>query len=287
MSSRNVHPLRIGLKLSSKAPIDSYRSVWRIADDAGFDHCWAFDHLVATGAGDTDVSVFEGWSLLAAMAEATTRVRLGLLVSGMTYRNPALLAKLAVTIDHLSGGRLEFGVGAGWAQTEHTMFGIGELDHLAGRFSEGLHVLKLLWTQERSNFDGRFYRLDNAVGNPKPIQNPHPPIWIGAAQPAVLRIAAAKADVWNWAGDGFEAAQQAGRQLMANCEAIGRDPSAVRWSAQLGFNGSHSGELLEELSRWCAAGFTELVISCGGARDPVRAAEVAAVEVLPKARQLG
>ena len=222
------------------------------------------------------------------MAEATTRVRLGLLVSGMTYRNPALLAKLAVTIDHLSGGRLEFGVGPGGRkQSTPCLASESSTTSPVDSPKKGLHVLKLLWTQERSNFDGRFYRLDNAVGNPKPIQNPHPPIWIGAAQPAVLRIAAAKADVWNWAGDGFEAAQQAGRQLMANCEAIGRDPSAVRWSAQLGFNGSHSGELLEELSRWCAAGFTELVISCGGARDPVRAAEVAAVEVLPKARQLG
>jgi probable F420-dependent oxidoreductase len=287
MSAENAHALRIGLKLSSNAPIESFRSVWRVADDAGFDHCWAFDHLVATGRGDADVPVFEGWSLLAAMAEATTKIRLGLLVSGMTYRNPALLAKLAVTVDHLSAGRLEFGVGAGWSQVEHAMYGIGELDHLASRFSEGLQVLKLLWAQDRSSFEGRFYRLDNAVGNPKPVQKPHPPIWIGAAQPAVLRITAAHADVWNWAGNGFEAAQETGRQLIANCEAIGRDPSELRWSAQLGFDGTDPSGLFDELRRWFAAGFSELVISCGGASDPVRAAEVAAAEVLPKARQLG
>jgi alkanesulfonate monooxygenase SsuD/methylene tetrahydromethanopterin reductase-like flavin-dependent oxidoreductase (luciferase family) len=279
------NPFRIGLKLASDAPIESFRQVWRIADDAGFDHCWAFDHLVATGAGDTDVSVFEGWSLLAAMAEATTRVRLGLLVSGMTYRNPALLAKLAVTIDHLSSGRLEFGVGAGYSSVEHQMYGIGATDHLTSRFSEGLQVLKMLWTQGRSNFDGQFYRLENAVGNPKPVQNPHPPIWIGAARPAMLRVTAAEADVWNWAGDGFEAAKDAGRQLIAACRTIGRDPSELRWSAQLRFDGTRPAALVDELRGWFEAGFTELVISCAGS-DPVRAAAVAAEEVLPKARRL-
>lgn len=280
-----AHPLRIGLKLASDAPIESFRRVWRIADEAGFDHCWAFDHLVATRAPERDVSVFEGWSLLAAMAEATTRVRLGLLVSGMTYRNPALLAKLAVTVDHLSGGRLEFGVGAGWSKVEHAMYGIGELDHLASRFSEGLHVLKMLWTQERSSFDGHFYRLQNAVGNPMPVQQPHPPIWIGAARSAMLRITAAEADVWNWAGDGFEAAQNAGRDLTAACRAIGRDPAELRWSAQLSFDGTHPAALGDELRTWFAAGFSELVISCAGS-DPVRSAEVTAAAVLPKARQL-
>lgn len=279
------NPFRIGLKLASDAPIESFRHIWRIADDAGFDHCWAFDHLVATGAGDKDVSVFEGWSLLAAMAEATTRVRLGLLVSGMTYRNPALLAKLAVTIDHLSGGRLEFGVGAGYSSVEHQMYGIGETDQLVSRFSDGLHVLKMLWTQDRSNFDGHFYRLENAVGNPKPIQDPHPPIWIGAARPAMLRVTAAEADVWNWAGEGFEAAQEAGRQLIAACRTIGRDPSELRWSAQLSFDGTRPAALVEELRGWFEAGFTELVIRCTGS-DPVRAAAVAAEEVLPKARRL-
>lgn len=283
--SAALHPLRIGLKLASDAPIESYRQVWRVADEAGFDHCWAFDHLVASGEGATDVSVFEGWSLLAAMAVATTRVRLGLMVSGMTYRNPALLAKLAVTVDHLSAGRLEFGVGAGWSTVEHEMYGIGELDHPASRFAEGLHVLKLLWTQERSSFDGRFYRLQNAVGNPKPVQAPHPPIWIGAARPAMLRLTAAEADVWNWAGDGFEAAQDAGRELTAACRAIGRDPTELRWSAQLSFDGTDSAALLDEIRMWFYAGFTELVIRCAGS-DPVRSAEVAAVDVLPQARRL-
>src|SRR4051812_20738136 len=146
---RTEHPLRVGLKLSRGAPIGSYRDVWRIADQAGFDHCWAFDHLALDGPDGSGPMVFEGWSLLAAMAEATERVRIGLLVSGLVYRHPAMLAKQAVTVDHLSGGRLEFGVGAGWAAFEHERFGIGTTDHAVGRFSEGLEVMERLWTGER------------------------------------------------------------------------------------------------------------------------------------------
>src|SRR6266700_3570192 len=275
----------IGLKLSQNAPIESYRQVWRTADEGGYDHCWAFDHLVAIGADGAGRSVFEGWTLLAAMAEATKRTRIGLLVTGMVFRHPALLAKAAVTVDHVSGGRLEFGIGAGWAAAEHDMYGI-DVDHRVGRLAEGLRVLELLWTQERSNFGGRHYRLRDAAANPKPVQRPHPPIWIGASGPAALRIAARHADVWNPAGDGLEDAEAAGRRLVEACRDIGRDPSEIRWSAQFGFDGSDAGALLDELRRWHRAGFGELVISCSGS-DPARAAEVAAERVLPAARQLG
>lgn len=279
-----IHPTRIGLKLSQGAPIDSFRRVWQIADEAGFDHCWAFDHLATIGVDGVSPFVYEGWTLLAAMAEATTRTRLGLLVSGMIFRHPALLAKAAVTVDHLSGGRLEFGVGAGWATVEHQMYGI-DLDHAVSRFSEGVRVIRMLWTEELSNFDGRHYRLRNAVGNPKPLQKPHPPIWIGADGPEMLRIAARHADVWNPAGDGLDAARAAGQRLITACAEVGRDQRAIRWSAQLSFDGTDPAMTIRELERWLNAGFTELVISCSGA-DPVRAAEVAAEKLLPAARQL-
>lgn len=279
------HPLRIGLKLSRGEPIDSYLRVWRIADESGFDHCWAFDHLV-TSAGGVDLPLYDGWTLLAAMARETKRVRMGLIVTAMTYRHPALLAKIAVTVDHLSNGRLEFGIGSGWVVNEHEMFGAGELDHQVGRFSEGMQVIKLLWTRERSDFDGRFYRLKNATGNPRPIQSPHPPIWIGSGGPGMLRQTARHADVWNPAsGDTVDDAKALGSQLVEACGAIGRDPATIRWSAQFGFSGDDPGKLLDEMRQWHEAGFTELVISCSG-QEPVRAAEVAAEQVLPRLRQL-
>ena len=278
------HGLRVGLKLSRGAPIESFRKVWHIADDAGFDHCWAFDHLATASPDGAHPTLYEGWTLLAAMAEATTRVRIGLLVTGMIYRHPALLAKQAVTVDHLSDGRLEFGIGAGWAPLENDMFDIGSPDHQVGRLSEGLQLIKLLWTQERSTLDGRYYRLRDAVASPKPVQSPHPPIWIGASGPMMIQLAARHADVWNWAGEGLEDAQAAGEELDAACRQIGRDPKTIRWSAQFAFDGGSPGDTIEELRRWQAAGFTELVVSCSGA-DPVRAAEVAAEEILPVIRQ--
>ena len=175
-----AHPLRLGLKNSGQdTTIQALRDVWRIADEAGFDHVWVFDHLASIGGVGPDRPVYEGWALQAAIAQATKRVRIGCMVTGNTYRNPALLAKLAVTVDHLSGGRLEFGIGAAWAEIEHRMFGIEGLDHRVGRLRESLEVITSLWTRDRTTLDGRYYHFKDAIGNPKPIQKPHPPIWIG------------------------------------------------------------------------------------------------------------
>src|SRR5690349_4018821 len=139
--------MRYGLKLSQNATIDQLRAVWRIADEAGFDHCWCMDHLASLGPRD-DGPIFEAWTLLAGMAVATSRTRIGCMVTGNTYRHPAVLAKAAVTVDHLSGGRLEFGLGAGWAENEHTMLGLP-----FGTRSEERRVGKegraRLWSQQR------------------------------------------------------------------------------------------------------------------------------------------
>src|SRR5690348_16171818 len=154
------HSVRFGIKSGGQdTTTDDLRAVWRIADEAGFDHVLVFDHLAAIGEGGPDRPVFEGWALQASMAASTQRVRLGCMVTGNTYRNPALLAKLAVTVDHLSAGRLEFGIGAAWAVVEHQMYGIEGLDHRIGRLSESLQILRSLWTQPRTTFEGRYYTM--------------------------------------------------------------------------------------------------------------------------------
>jgi F420-dependent oxidoreductase-like protein len=287
-------PLRVGIKLSQDAPIDTYRAIWRIADDAGFDHCWAMDHLASIGPIGDDRPIFDGWALLAAMAAATTRVRMGLMVTGVTYRNPALLAKMATTVDHLSGGRLEFGIGAAWATNEHEMYGIDGLDHRVGLLSESLQVLKMLWTEERTDFDGRYYRMRQAVANPKPVQKPHPPIWIGAGGPATLRLTARYADVWNASGGigrSPESAAEASHLLDEACAAVGREPGEIRRSVQLPA-GDDPAELLDRLQRFHAAGFSELVVMLSGgamptSADPAQRAEIVAERVLPELRALG
>jgi alkanesulfonate monooxygenase SsuD/methylene tetrahydromethanopterin reductase-like flavin-dependent oxidoreductase (luciferase family) len=287
-----TQPLRVGIKLSQDAPIESYRAVWQIADEARFDHCWAMDHLASIGQVGEERPIFDGWELLAAMAVATSHVRIGLLVTGITYRNPALLAKIATTVDHLSGGRLEFGIGAAWATNEHEMYGISGLDHRVGLFSEGLQIIRSLWTQERTDFSGRYYTMKNAVANPKPLQKPYPPIWVGSGGPAMLRLTARHADVWNAsgpAGRDVAAAVAASRQLDEACVAIDRDPAAIRRTVQLGA-GSDAAELLERIHGYAQAGFSEVIVMLSGgsmatASDPARTAAMVAEQVLPELRR--
>jgi len=288
-----AHKLRVGIKLSQDAPIETYRTIWRIADEAGFDHCWAMDHLATIGTIGDDRPIFDGWELLAAMATATERVRMGLMVTGITYRNPALLAKIATTVDHLSGGRLEFGVGAAWAANEHEMYGISGLEHRVGLLSEGLQVIKMLWTQERTDFEGRYYTMRQAVANPKPVQKPHPPIWIGSGGPATLRLTARHADVWNASGGlgrTVEAAVEGSQRLDEACSAIGRDPSEIRRSVQVPVS-EDPAQLVDLLGRYHAAGFSDVVIMLSGgsmqtARDPAQLAALVAEKVLPELRAL-
>jgi F420-dependent oxidoreductase-like protein len=278
------HLLRFGLKNSGQdTSIQALRDVWRIADEAGFDHVWDFDHLASIGQGGPERSVYEGWTLLAAMAVATKRVRIGCLVTGNTYRNPALLAKTAVTVDHLSGGRLEFGIGAAWAEIEHEMLGFEGLDHRVGRLRESLDAIVSLWTKERTTLDGRYYQFKNAIANPKPIQKPYPPIWIGAGGDQMMRLVARYADVWNVSGASTpEQAAEKSRMLDDACRQSGRDPGAIRRSMQHMWDGRDRGRLLDLVGRYLEVGFTEQIINCSGP-DHARVA-AAAAEALPELR---
>ena len=281
-----THPLRFGLKLSGQdTTIEALRAVWRIADEGGFDHVWDFDHLASIGDGGPDRPIYEGWTLQAAIAQATKRVRIGCLVTGNTYRNPGLLAKEAVTVDHLSGGRLEFGIGAAWAEIEHEMYGIEGLDHRVGRLSESLRIIKSLFTEERTNFEGRYYHFKDAIANPKPIQKPYPPFWIGASGPTTLRLVARHADVWNIAGGDPDRVKELTPMLEEACAAVGRNPSEIRRSIQFGWDGVDRQELLELCARYRDLGVTEQVIYLRGGQPEALAAKIA--EALPDLRKLG
>ena len=280
-----AHPLRFGLKASGQwISIQQLRAVWKIADDAGFDHLWDFDHLASIGPNGPDGPIYEGWALQAAMAEATRRVRIGCMVTGNTYRNPMVLAKLAVTVDHLSGGRLEFGIGAAWAEIEHQMYGIEGLDHRVGRLSESLQIIRSLFTEERTNFDGRYYHFKDAISNPKPIQRPHPPFWIGASGATTLRLVARHADVWNISGGDPAAVKELIAKFEEACGQVGRDPAEIRKSIQFGMEGDDRDQLLELSGSYHELGVTEQVVYLRG-QHPDRLAEKVA-EALPDLRKL-
>jgi F420-dependent oxidoreductase-like protein len=275
--------MRYGLKLSQNATIDQLRAVWRVADEAGFDHCWCMDHFATLGPSD-DGPIFEAWTLLAGMAVATSRTRIGCMVTGNTYRHPAVLAKAAVTVDHLSGGRLEFGLGAGWAENEHTMLGLpfGTRRDRADWLEEACELIRSLWTQERTSFDGRHYQFAGAIAEPKPVQQPHPPIWIGGSgRQRTLRITARYADVWNAAGGSPEEVAEASAVLDQRCAEIGRDPAQIRRSVQLRVAEAND-ELLELAQSYRAVGVTEVVLILHS-QNPANLAEQVA-GLLPRLR---
>jgi F420-dependent oxidoreductase-like protein len=277
--------MRYGLKLSQNATIEQLRAVWQIADESGFDHCWIMDHFATLGASD-DGAIFEAWTLLAGMAVATTRTRIGCSVTGNTYRHPAVLAKAAVTVDHLSGGRLEFGIGAGWAENEHTMLGLpfGTAVDRADWLDEACLIIRSLWTQDRTTFTGTHYQLVDAVAEPKPVQRPHPPIWIGGTgRRRTLRLAAQCADVWNAPGGSPDAVAELSAVLDQRCAEVGRDPAQIRRSVQVRVP-SAAGELVGLAEGYRAVGVTEILLLLVG-DDPVSQARQVA-DVLPELRAL-
>lgn len=253
--------MRYGLKLSQRATIDEYRAVWRIADDAGFDHCWNMDHFVTLG-GDVDGDIFDAWTLLASMAEVTSRTRIGCMVTGNTYRHPGVLAKIATTVDHLSGGRLEFGLGAAWAEYEHTMFGLefGTAGQRLDRLEEACQIIRSLWTQPRTTFEGQHYRIQDAVAEPKPVQRPYPPIWIGGSgRKRTLRITAMYADVWNCTGESPAEFAELSGVLDEHCADVGRDPAQIRRTIQLRLPET-ADDALTQIEQYAQAGADDVIL---------------------------
>ena len=208
--------------------------IWQVADGLKFDTAWTFDHFFPI-MSDPKGSQLEGWMTLAALAQKTEHVRVGTLVTGITYREPAVLAKMGATLDVITGGRLEMGVGAAWFQQEHEALGIpfppvAERIH---RLGEACEIMKRMWTEDAASWKGRYYEINEAYCNPKPVQKPHPPILIGGGgEQLTLKMVARYADTWNAFGtpDIFKHKIEV---LQRHCEAIGRDPNTIERSVSL------------------------------------------------------
>lgn len=210
-------------------------AVWEEADGLGLDSAFVFDHFMPI-QGDQKGPCLEGWTLLSALAARTKRLRCGVLVTGNTYREPAVLAKMAATVDHVSNGRMILGLGAGWFEREHQAYGIPF--HTPGgrarRLVEAVEVVKKLFTQESTTYAGKYYKLKDAPFMPRAVQRPHPPILIGGMGPKVIQpLAARHAQIWHF----FASDTRRVRQLCANfddlCRSAGRDPAEVEKSTSL------------------------------------------------------
>ena len=211
-------------------------AVWQAADEIElFESAWTFDHFYPIFS-DPAGPCLEGWVTLTALAQATKRLRLGTLVSGIHYRHPALLANMAATLDIVSGGRLEIGVGAGWNEEESGAYGmeLGSIKARSDRFEEACEVLVGLLTQETTTFRGEHYQLTDARCEPKGVQRPHPPICIGGSgEKRTLRTAAKYAQHWNFVGGPPEEFARKREVLHRHCADLGRDPAEITLSSHV------------------------------------------------------
>jgi len=212
------------------------RDLWVVADDIEiFDSAWNWDHFYPL-TGDLDGPNLEAWTSLAALAQATRRIRVGVQVTGMIYRHPAVLANMAATVDIISGGRLEIGLGAGWNQMECDAYGITlpALGERFDRFDEGVQVMVELLSAQVSDFSGDYYTLTGARCEPKPVQRPHPPITIGGRGPKRTLLAAARwAQQWNALTQTVDEWTALKAVLAEHCATVGRDPGEIECSVNV------------------------------------------------------
>ncbi len=212
--------------------------VWKAADEIDvYESAWNFDHFYPI-RGDTNGPCLEAWVTLSALAQATTRIRIGTMVNGMHFRHPAVTAAMAASLDIVSGGRLELGLGAGWNQDEAGAYGIdlGTVDERMTRFEEGTEVIHMLLTQEHTDFSGRFYTLTGARNEPKAVQSPRPPIVIGGkGEKRTLRLVARFASTWDamFIEDDADEWQRLRQVMWDHCEDVGRDPTEISCSSHL------------------------------------------------------
>jgi len=257
--------LRFGIKTAPQnTTYAGMLRVWQEADTVPImEHAWLFDHFMPLGADPTGPCL-EGWTLLAALAAQTKRLRVGIMVTGNTYRHPAVLANMGATVDIISGGRLDFGIGAGWNELEHSAYGIplyapGERIR---RMGEACEVIKRMWTETAPDFDGQYYQLRGARCEPKPIQKPYPPFVIGGGgEQLTLRMVAKYADIWNFVGGSTESFRHKNEVLKDHCAAIGRDPAAIERSVQVFVDPNDLSAVRDTVRDYITAGATHLIFN--------------------------
>jgi alkanesulfonate monooxygenase SsuD/methylene tetrahydromethanopterin reductase-like flavin-dependent oxidoreductase (luciferase family) len=276
-------PLRFGIVLGQRAPWPELAERAREVEALGFDSLYVVDHFY--GLRDVEDPTHEAYTILAGFALVTERVRLGVMVCGNTYRNPAFLLKQAVTVDHMSGGRVDFGVGAGWLEREHEAYGFPfpAAGERVDMFAEALEVWDLLHREERTTYDGRFYQLLDAPFAPKPVQT-RLPVLIGASLPRMLRLTARHADIWNARGDPAEAAA-GNERLTTLCREIGRDPATILRGISPSLNLlASAGAFAEGVAAYRAAGFADFQIPWPRSDEEHAVLRAVAAEVIPELR---
>ncbi|HXM53932.1 MAG TPA: TIGR03560 family F420-dependent LLM class oxidoreductase [Candidatus Dormibacteraeota bacterium] len=280
--------LRFGLCTDQNLSWEKTLERWRLFERLGFDSAWDCDHYVQPSRPTGPY--LEAWTLLAALAAATERIRIGVLVSCNTFRHPALLAKEAVTVDHVSGGRLELGLGAGWYEPEHAMYGIEfpPPRELVDRFEEAVEVVDGLLRGDRTTYQGRHYQLRDAHFAPLPVQRPRPPLTLGAHGPRMLRIVARYADAWNSFGT-TEQIRTRNAVLDEACATIGRDPKEIvrslyYWVARAdGDPWSSTDAFQDVVGRYREAGIDEFILD-HPRDDQLDVLERVAADVIPRLR---
>ncbi len=249
MSTRNIRFGIFAPQVGQTWP--QIRELAQAADKFGFDSIWLVDHMWMRGLPDLDH--LEAWTVMSALAAVTERIRIGTLVLCNSYRNPALLAKMASSLDQVSQGRFVLGLGAGWMEEEYHAYGypFPPIRVRLEQLEEALQVIKRLFTEKRASFLGKYYTVTDAPNQPKPVQKPGPPILIGGAgERKLLRIVAEHADIWNCPNNVAPLLPQRLEALLRHCEAVGRDPSEIEVSEQSVFIlGKDERDLSDKIAR--------------------------------------
>lgn len=232
--------IRFGVQTGQQeASWATIKETWLELEELGFDDLWVYDHYLPTGTSLIGKDVTDGWTLLAALSQVVKKPRLGTLVTSATFRHPVSLAKIATTVDHLSDGRLILGLGSGWHEPEHKAYGIyfPKARERIERLEETVRIIKLLWSEQTANFNGKYFKLDNAPFEPKPIQQPHPRIVIGGGgEKRTLPLVARVADEWNWNINGTATDYAHKLQILKKaCHDAGRDFHSLDLSINLDF----------------------------------------------------